>query len=86
MICATCAKLTDITGDLPDEVIAAVAEARGDDDSRVKRWRSARDARHVVVELDLGWTRRLVLAVPHGGGPVESVVSHSLLGSRIKKA
>jgi hypothetical protein len=79
-LCATCLKLSD-EADIPDEILAAVAKARGGSDAKVNRWRSARDARHVVVELDLGWTRRLVLAIPHGGGRAESAVSHSLFGS-----
>jgi hypothetical protein len=79
--CATCAKLAD-TGDLPDEILAAVAMARRGHEAKARGWRSARDANHVVVELDLGWMRRLVVAVPHGGGEAESIVAHSLFGSR----
>lgn len=80
-ICATCSRLADVD-DLPDEVLSSVAAARRGNETKVKRWRSARDARHVVVELDLGWTRRLVVAIPHGGGRAESIVTHSLFGSK----
>lgn len=80
-ICGTCAQLADAE-DLPNAILAAVGAATGSHGRKVKRWRSARDARHVVVELDLGWTRRLVLAIPHLGGRAESVVWHSLLGTR----
>ncbi|MGQ0764987.1 MAG: C-terminal helicase domain-containing protein [Gemmatimonadota bacterium] len=60
-------------------------EARGGDETRVKGWRVSRDARHVVVQLDLGWTRRLVVAVPHGGGAPEFIVRHSIFGSTTVK-
>lgn len=79
--CGTCGRLADVE-DLSDAVLSSVAAARRGNETKVKRWRSARDARHVVVELDLGWTRRLVMAIPHGGGRAESVVSHSLFGSK----
>ncbi|MCC6317308.1 MAG: hypothetical protein IT361_06395 [Gemmatimonadaceae bacterium] len=78
--CATCNKLIEAT-DISNQVLAAVDEARGGDDGRVKGWRTSRDARHVIVQLDLGWTRRLVVAVPHGGGEPEAIVKHSIFGS-----
>ncbi len=80
--CATCAKLEPAT-DPDDELIAAAIELRGVDASSPKAWKIARDARHLIVELDLGWTRRLVLAVPHGQSRAERAVAHSAFRSRI---
>ena len=69
--------------DPDDELIAAVVDLRGMDAGSPKSWKVSRDARHLVVELDLGWTRRLVMAVPHGESRAERAVNHSLLGSKI---
>ena len=80
--CATCVKLTP-ESDPPDEVIAAVVEVRRGDTASPKAWKMARDAHHLIVELDLGWMRRIVVAVPHGQTRAERTVSHSVLGSRI---
>jgi hypothetical protein len=79
--CATCSTLAT-TSEPSDEVIAAAIGLRGHDAQQPRRWRVARDARHRVVELDLGWTRRLVFAVPHGQSDAETALSHSILGSR----
>jgi len=77
--CATCSRLA-VNSEPPDDVVAAVLDLRGADAGRPKAWRMARDARHLLVELDLGWTRRLVFAVPHGDSRAEVVVSHTLFG------
>jgi hypothetical protein len=45
----------------------------------------ARDQTHVVVELDLGWSRRAVLTLRPGDAAPESVVRHSLVGSKRRK-
>jgi hypothetical protein len=37
----------------------------------------------VLVEMELGWTRRVVMAVPHGESRAERAVAHSALGSRV---
>jgi hypothetical protein len=42
----------------------------------------ARDRSHIVLELDLGLTRKTVFTVRHGSTVPESVVKHSLLGSK----
>jgi hypothetical protein len=79
--CATCVKLGP--GKPDDELIAAVVELRGLDAPSPKGWKVARDARHLIAELDLGWTRRLTIAVPHGESRAERAVAHSMLRSRV---
>ena len=55
---------------------------------RPKHWKTARDAEHTVVEVDLGWKRQIVFVVRHGenvstGGKTHSMVrSKSLRGVR----
>ncbi len=79
--CRTCGSVVDVT-DPPDNIIAAVAAERGARAARPKAWRMARDATHQIVELDLGWTRRLVLAIRSGDSRAESVFAHSILRAR----
>jgi len=45
----------------------------------------ARDRSHLVVELDLGLTRKAVFTLRHGESAPDSVVKHSLLGSKRRK-
>ena len=78
--CGTCAQLRDVV-EPPDNLVSAVASALGDRPSP-KRWRAARDATHTVVELDLGWTRRAVLAVRHGENVASLGHTHSAIGSK----
>lgn len=78
--CGTCAQLRDVV-EPPDNLVSAVASALGDRPSP-KRWRAARDATHTVVELDLGWTRRAVLAVRHGENVASLGQTHSAIGSK----
>jgi hypothetical protein len=47
-----------------------------------KRWKLARDLSHTIVELDLGWTRRLVFAVRHGDNVATKGRTHSAIGSK----
>ena len=83
--CATCAQLVAVI-DPPEEVVTAaraLAGGGGGGASKVSRaWRIARDRTHVVVELDLGWRRRTVFTLRHGDSVPESVVTHSLVGSK----
>ncbi|HEV8303320.1 MAG TPA: hypothetical protein VGQ25_00040 [Gemmatimonadales bacterium] len=81
--CATCAQLAAVA-DPPEEVVAAALAATGGAPPGGGRraWRTARDRTHVVVELDLGWRRRTVFTVRHGESVPESVVTHSLVGSK----
>jgi len=79
--CATCAQLATIA-DPPEEVVAAALAATGGASRSRRAWRVARDRTHVVVELDLGWRRRTVFTLRHGDTVPESVVTHSLVGSK----
>jgi hypothetical protein len=66
----------------PDDLLLHAAEAVLGDGGRPKSWKAARDATHRIVELEMGWTRRIVFAVRHGSERAEGVMRHSLLGSR----
>ncbi len=78
--CSTCAQLRDIA-EPSDRLIDAVASAL-ENRPTPKRWRTARDATHTVVELDLGWTRRVVLAVRHGDNVASVGRTHSAVSSK----
>jgi hypothetical protein len=78
--CGTCAQLRDVA-EPSDNLVTAAANALGDRPTP-KRWRSARDATHTVLELDLGWTRRVVLAVRHGDNVASSGLTHSAIGAK----
>ena len=79
--CSTCAQLAPVR-ELPATVASAALAATGRRASSSGRWRLARDRSHVVVEVDLGLTRRAVFTVRHGDSAPDSVVRHSLLGSK----
>jgi hypothetical protein len=86
--CSTCARLA-VDGHAPAEVIAAALRAAGEERRASPRLRSriARDQSHSVVELDLGLSRKTVVALRHAEGTggdlvAESVVRHSLLGTK----
>lgn len=79
--CVTCRRLAPLD-DPEDRVIQAAVAAREGSEARPKSWRAARDATHLVVELDLGWTRRVVFTVRHGDSAPDGGMAHSLLGSR----
>jgi len=82
--CSTCAQLAAVS-DPPEAVVAAArAVTRGEPKSS-RAWRMARDRSHLVVELDLGLTRKTVFTVRHGDSAPDSVVKHSLLGSKRRK-
>lgn len=78
--CSTCARLA-VDGAVPAEVISAARRAAGEQ-RRALRSRVARDHSHSVVELDLGLSRKTVVVLRHGDLVAESVVRHSLLGSK----
>lgn len=80
--CVTCRKLEE-SSDVDDDIIAASIGANEGQPMKVKGWRTARDAHHRVVEADLGWTRKVVFALRHGDSNAETVVRHSVLGSRV---
>lgn len=79
--CTTCRQLAPLT-DPEDRVLRAAAVAQAGGEKRPKSWRAARDASHLVVELDLGWTRRLVFTVRHGDDRPDGGMTHSMLGHR----
>jgi len=83
--CATCAQLAAIT-DPPEEVVTAARVVTGGTGPKAPRgWRMARDRSHLVVEIDLGLRRKAVFTLRHGESVPDSVVKHSLLGSKRRK-
>src|SRR6266446_5405936 len=83
--CTTCAQLAAIA-DPPEEVVTAARAVTGGAGPKPSRgWRMARDRSHLVVEVDLGLRRKAVFTVRHGDQVPDSVVRHSLLGSKRRK-
>lgn len=82
--CSTCAQLVAVV-DPPADIVQAALAATGSGSRTARSWRIARDHTHVVVELDLGWSRRAVLTLRQGETVPESVVRHSLVGSKRRK-
>ncbi|MGH7554509.1 MAG: hypothetical protein ACREMQ_16005 [Longimicrobiales bacterium] len=76
--CVTCGQLVAAV-DPPDEVVTAAARITGD--RKAKQWWIARDGGRFVVQLDLGWTRRIVFTVPHGSATAARVIRHTMFGS-----
>jgi hypothetical protein len=79
--CGTCQRLTSYADPSPTE-LAAAADAADGRAPRPQKWRAARDATHLVVELSPGWGRRIVFAVRPGERRAETVVSHGRGGSK----
>jgi hypothetical protein len=79
--CSTCHRLEE-TSDPADDLVQAALVANGGEPAKAKSWRTARDATTTVVELDLGWTRRLVFTLPHGELRPKTVLHHSATGTR----
>lgn len=82
--CITCARMRELT-DPPETLLAAVTAAVGRRPTP-KRWRSARDATHTVVEVDLGWRKRLVLAVRHDSNAASTGLIHTAMGAQKLKS
>jgi hypothetical protein len=82
--CATCAHLA-VIADPPEEVVTAARAVTGGPAKPSRAWRMARDRSHLVVEVDLGLRRRAVFTLRHGESVPDSVVKHSLLGSKRRK-
>lgn len=82
--CVTCARLAPVT-DPPDEVVTAARAVTGGGWAPSRRWRMARDRGHLVVEVDLGLRRKAVFTLRHGDAVPDSVVRHSLLGSKRRR-
>lgn len=79
--CSTCTQLAVIAHP-PEEVVTAARAVTAGGPRRSRAWRMARDRSHLVVELDLGWRQRAVFTLRHGDSVADSVVKHSLLGSK----
>ena len=82
--CVTCTQLAG-AAELPAEVVSAARTVTGGQRKPSRAWRVARDQSHIVVEVDLGFRRKAVLTVRHGDDVPDSVVKHSLLGSKGRK-
>lgn len=79
--CVTCRHL-QAEADPSDDLIQAVLAANGGEPPKAKGWKVAQDASDQVGEVDLGWTRRLVVTVPHGETRPRTAVLHSMLGAK----
>lgn len=79
--CVTCRHL-QAEADPSDDLIQAVLAANGGEPPKAKGWKVAQDAMDQVGEVDLGWTRRLVVTVPHGETRPRTAVLHSVLGAK----
>lgn len=83
--CGTCAHLA-VVAEPPEQVMTAARAVTGAGGPKSSRaWRMARDRSHLVVELDLGFRRKAVFTMRHGDKLPDSVVRHSLLGSKRRK-
>lgn len=80
-ICQTCHRL-ELVSDPDDDVITAAIAANDGEPVKARSWRVNQDASHRVVEVDLGWTRRLVFTVAHELAEPSTVVRRSVFGSR----
>jgi hypothetical protein len=79
--CATCRRLAPYP-DPSEAELAAAADAAEGRAPEPKKWRAARDATHLVVEVSHGWRRRAVFTVRHGERRAETVMSHSRSGAK----
>ena len=78
--CLTCAQLKEVA-EPSEELVAAVLKAL-QSDQHPSHWKSARDATHTIVEVHLGWTRRVVLAIRHSDNGAEIGKTHSAVASK----
>ena len=78
--CLTCSQLAEVA-EPSEELAAAVAKAL-DSEQRPSHWKTARDATHTIVEVHLGWTRRVVLLVRHSDNVAEIGKIHSGISGR----
>ena len=74
--CATCEGLVAVS-DPPEAVVTAALAAVGGAPQASRRWRMARDKSHVVVEVDLGRTRKAVVALRLADNVPDGVVHHT---------
>ena len=82
--CSTCAHLAAVA-EPPEAVVTAARAVTGGSLRASRAWRVARDRSHLVVEVDLGLRRKAVFTLRHGDTVPDSVVKHSLLGSKRRK-
>ncbi len=73
--CLTCAQLAAVS-DPPEAVVLAALAAAGGEPQASRRWRMARDKRHVVVEVDLGRKGTAVVTLRHDDHGPDGVVHH----------
>src|SRR5437764_325488 len=73
--CLTCAQLA-AASDPPKAVVLAALAAAGGEPQASRRWRMARDKRHVVVEVDLGRKGTAVVTLRHDDHGPDGVVHH----------
>jgi hypothetical protein len=78
--CMTCARLTALN-EPPEHLVAAVASLLKER-TLPKQWRTGRDAHHTVVEVTVGFKRRVVFVVRHGETAASDARSHSIAGSK----
>jgi hypothetical protein len=74
--CATCRRLEPYPNPSAPE-LAAASDAAGGAAPGPRKWRAARDATHLVVEMAQGWKRRIVFTVRDGQQRAETVMSHA---------
>jgi hypothetical protein len=79
--CVTCSRLVRVT-DPDDDLMTAALEANGGEPVSAKSWEVNQDAGHRVVNLRLGWARRLVFTVRHGDASPDTVMRHGWLGTK----
>jgi hypothetical protein len=82
--CVTCEQLARVSTP-PDAVLSAALKITNGHPKSSRRWRMARDRSHLVLELDQGLTRKTVFTLRHGSDAPDSVVKHSLMGSKQRK-
>jgi hypothetical protein len=78
--CVTCTQLKELTE--PSDALIETVATTLDNRQRPTKMKSARDATHTIVEVHLGWTRRVVLAIRHSDGVAEIGKTHSAVGSK----
>lgn len=79
--CATCRQLAPHPTPSAAE-LAAATEATDGRAPEPKKWRAARDATHLVVEMSQGWRRRTVFSVRNGENRAVTVMVHTARGSK----
>jgi hypothetical protein len=79
--CATCRQLAPYPTPSAAELTAATEAGEGRTPDP-KKWRAARDATHLVVEMAQGWRRRVVFSLRPGESRAAAVMVHTARGSK----